>query len=234
MKRYDLHTHPLVHKYFMKFDSKNRSNYELDEEDKNHIIEMIDFSIGKGVEVLCLSDHDAIQSSLFAREYVYKMGIPIEIVIGAEVTTYSMRYRDVHIGAYNIKENIPVGLTPQKAIDEIHKQGGIAVLNHPIYYSGIVPMLLPMLDGVEIYNHCVMANYCVEKRKILMEDYGWTYEMVSNINAEGAGYFEVNDDNIIKLHGSDNHRSYEAYSVHFPFTPDSMEDDVVRKFIGRG
>lgn len=227
--RVDLHTHPLVHKYYMK-----PNLYRLCNDDCSRIHEMIHFAIDQGIEVLSLSDHDGIQASLYGREYVRERKLPIQIVIGSEVSAYEPGHGEVHIGAYGLSHNILVGLPVADTIRLIHEYGGIAILNHPMFCDEyVIHLTLPLVDGVEIYNHGTEVSHAISQRRMAREDYGATEEQVAHIPMPGVGYFKhpllEEYPNLIRLRGSDNHGDYRILRDIFPFTPGTLDENWLRK-----
>ena len=102
-----------------------------------------------GMNVLCITDHDAVKGAFEAEKYARRYD-DIDIVIGEEVTS-----ADGEVLAYYINELVPPGLPIEETIDIIHEQGGLAVAPHP--FSFYVPCLRDRifdlnLDGIEVIN----------------------------------------------------------------------------------
>ncbi len=78
----------------------------------------------KGLGAVAITDHNTTIGNLEAQLLSKKYGV---LVIPAmEVSTL-----DGEILAYGIKNKIPFRLTAEEAINEIHRQGGVAVAAHP-------------------------------------------------------------------------------------------------------
>ena len=101
------------------------------------------------MNVVCITDHDAIKGAFEAQKYAKKYD-DIEVVVGEEVTS-----ADGEVLAYWLNELVPPGLPIEETLDLIHDQGGIAVAPHP--YSFYVPCLHDRildldLEGIEVIN----------------------------------------------------------------------------------
>lgn len=111
--------------------------------------EMVDHARTKGLNVLCITDHDSIGGALVAQEYAKRFD-DIEVVVGEEVST-----ADGEIIGLWLTEEIPPGLSVEETIDRIRSQGGITIAPHP--FSFHVPALGDKvfeldLDGIETLN----------------------------------------------------------------------------------
>lgn len=111
---------------------------------------MVDKSIKKKFDVLCITDHNSIEGAYRAQRYAVGKKLDIEVVVGEEITT-----SDGELLGLFIQEHIEPGLTAEDTIDCIREQGGLAVAPHP--YSYHCPSLgekirILDLDGIEILN----------------------------------------------------------------------------------
>ena len=86
-----------------------------------------------GLNVLCITDHNAVLGAHKARDHARKVG-GIEVVIGEEVST-----ADGEVIALFIEERIPEGLSIEETIKKVREQGGITIAPHP--YSLHCPCL---------------------------------------------------------------------------------------------
>ncbi|VVB89051.1 PHP-associated [uncultured archaeon] len=106
-------------------------------------------AIKKGLEVLCITDHNCIGGALKAQKYARDFP-GIEIVIGEEVSTSEGEM----IGLF-LQERIEPWLGAEETAERIHDQGGIAIAPHP--FSPHCPCLGQKvkyldLDGIEVFN----------------------------------------------------------------------------------
>lgn len=80
-------------------------------------------------------------------------GSPIRVIRGEEVTTGSW-----HVGALGIQTTISRWLDINDTLDEIHRQGGVAIVNHPsaVYHRNVLPVMESgKADGYEWVNTAV-------------------------------------------------------------------------------
>ena len=80
-----------------------------------------------GLQVVALTDHNRVD---VARELVARSrdeGIPIELVVGEEITT-----TEGHLLGVGLTARVPAGLSLADAVIAVHDQGGVAVVAHPL------------------------------------------------------------------------------------------------------
>ncbi len=107
------------------------------------------------LRVIAITDHDTAEGAFVAQAHAQHCGLPLEVVIGQEVST---REGDV-VGLF-LTATLPPYPTAAEAIEAIHAQGGLAVAVHPfsrwITFSlmpGLGRKILSLpLDGVEVRN----------------------------------------------------------------------------------
>jgi len=114
------------------------------------------------LDVIAITDHDVIEGSLRARDLWAQGAYRFDIVVGEEVTT-----REGHLLGLFIEKRIPSGLRMEESIDLIHKQGGLAVIAHPLHkffrhscqrdvMDRIYASQDVWFDGIETWN----ASFC--------------------------------------------------------------------------
>lgn len=74
-----------------------------------------------GIDVLCITDHNAIKGAL---ELVDRL--PCRVIVGEELRTHAGEIIGLFLG-----ERIPIGTTPAEAARAIRSQGGIVYIPHP-------------------------------------------------------------------------------------------------------
>jgi len=107
------------------------------------------------LQVAVLTDHNRVD---VARELVARSrddGIPIELVVGEEITT-----RDGHLLGVGLTARVPAGLSLADAVAAVHDQGGIAVVAHP---------LLPTYMAASARLLVELAEYDVRRRPDALE-----------------------------------------------------------------
>jgi predicted metal-dependent phosphoesterase TrpH len=119
--------------------------------------EMLDYITMRGdLDVIAITDHDRLEASLWAHYHQYRYAF--EIIPGVEVSS-----ADGHVLALWVTEPIPKGMSLKNTADAIHKQGGIAIIAHPMeptvcshmlprYLSHPEVLIQMGIDAVEIFN----------------------------------------------------------------------------------
>lgn len=79
------------------------------------------------LDVVAITDHEDITGGQRARELAAKRGYRLEVVVGAEVTTMQG-----HLLALFVEETPPVFRSIEATLEAIHRQGGLAVIPHPM------------------------------------------------------------------------------------------------------
>jgi hypothetical protein len=108
--------------------------------------EMVRHAKKIGLDALAITDHDEIKGSLQAMRLAKKYDIIV--IPGIEVTT-----RSGHLLGVGVEEFIQPGMSVEDTIDEIHRQGGLAIGGHPfdINNDGIKEKAR-LCDAVEVFN----------------------------------------------------------------------------------
>ncbi len=106
----------------------------------------------KGLDLLCITDHNTIKGALEAKKYDREM-----IVIGEEILS-----EDGEIIGLFLQEEIKPGLSAEETIELIHEQDGIAFAPHPfsVYCECLGKKLHGLgLDGIEVFNSLHRDGY---------------------------------------------------------------------------
>ena len=158
----DLHMHPLGDTYSENIEIDDLTKVVLNNEDKRRIRAVVDWCCyDRKLDAIALTDHDMIQASLYAKEYVKQGRIPIEIITGAECTVCDTNpdippgKDEVHLlclginalPAYSVrKTSVP------KMIRAVHELGGFVIMSHPMNYPWSFRNYWHLLDGYEHRN----------------------------------------------------------------------------------
>lgn len=162
------------------------------------IQEVLDYTQEQtNLDVIAITDHDVIEGSLRARDLWAKGNYRFDFIVGEEIST-----RSGHLLALFIEKRIQPGLSMEESIDQIHAQGGLAVVAHPlnqIFRHSCPRAVLDRikasnsvwLDGIETWN----ASFCgIYANRVAMrsnrETYGWAELGNSDahtLNAIGSG-----------------------------------------------
>jgi predicted metal-dependent phosphoesterase TrpH len=126
---------------------------------------MVQLGRRRGLAGIAVSDHNTIAGGLEAR--AANSDPNFLVVVGAEIAT---EVGDI-LGLFLHREI--VSRRSLEVVDEIHAQGGIAILPHPYaHHQNLTPELLSRLDGVEIYNGRDKRDYSLQTQAEFVEPYG--------------------------------------------------------------
>lgn len=105
---------------------------------------------------IAITDHDTLDNYAEVKRLAPE---GLTVIPGVEVTT-----TQGHLLALDVRD-VPPQADPLTVIDDIHDQGGLAVLSHPFdrlrqYYTDDLDRIAASVDGVEIRNsRCVFDRY---------------------------------------------------------------------------
>ncbi len=171
----------------LKLDLHIHSRYSEDAQGSPK--EIIKILMKKGLDGMAVTDHNNIKGGLEALKVAPKDFI---VIPGVEIST-----SDGHILAYNIKKNIPRGLTVEDTIEKIKAEGGTPVVPHVLRnMSGIkkegLNKIKDRISAIEVFNSCSTPQTNLK-----------TIKIAKNLNLGGTG---GSDAHIPKFTG-------EAYTV---------------------
>lgn len=107
----------------------------------------------RGLDGIAVTDHDTVEGYDALREHASN---DLDVIPGCEVTT-----TQGHLLGLDI-DHAPPQTDPLAVINEIHQQGGVAVLSHPFdrlreCYTTDLSAIAEAVDGVEVVNsRCVL------------------------------------------------------------------------------
>lgn len=107
-----------------------------------------------GLDVVAMTPHNHVWAAYVGRWFSQRIGGPT-ILIGEEIVT--PRY---HLLGVGIREPIEWRQPAASAIDEVHRQGGVAIAAHPrkYYWPAYDGAALGKLDGAEILHPVIYAT----------------------------------------------------------------------------
>lgn len=103
-------------------------------------------AIDRNIDALIITDHNVMNKEVLKRFPEEYQGY-LKVFLGEEISTIKG-----DILAYGISNPIPKGLSPEKTIEMIHDQDGIAVAAHPYRRLGKLSHYDLIGLGDEIYN----------------------------------------------------------------------------------
>ena len=117
--------------------------------------EIVEIAKEKGLDAICITDHDSMGLREYAAEYTKKTGFPIFVVI----EFYSLQG---DILAFGIDSYPDKRVSAQEFIDYVHAQGGVVIAAHPFRHNrrGLEDNLATLkgVDAVEILNGSTMPD----------------------------------------------------------------------------
>lgn len=117
--------------------------------------EMVELAKKRGLDAICITDHDDMGLRAYAEEYSKKVGFPI--FVGIEF--YSLQG---DILAFGIDSYPDKRIGAQEFIDMVHEQGGVVISAHPFRHNrrGLEDNLdtLKGVDAIEILNGSTLPD----------------------------------------------------------------------------
>lgn len=89
--------------------------------------ELVEIAEHLRLDVLAVTDHDTIDGAWRARDHALATGARVEVIVGMEVTTR----RQDHIVGLFLERAPAIFRSVPDTVDEIHAQGGLAIVAHP-------------------------------------------------------------------------------------------------------
>ena len=89
-----------------------------------HILDAAELA---GLDVIAITDHDRIEAAVAAQALIRTRDSNLEVVLGEEVSS-----RSGHVVALFIEERIRPWQSLRATVAQIHAQGGLAIIAHPL------------------------------------------------------------------------------------------------------
>jgi len=147
-----------------------------------------------GIEVLCITDHNAIRGAVELAGQ-----LPCRVVVGEELRTHAGEI----IGLF-LTERIPMGIPPADAARAVREQGGVVYVPHPfdpMRRNMAEPALYALaheglIDAVEVLNAKTSLRSLNERAAHFADEFGLAHGAGSDAHvplAIGAAYVEMPD-----------------------------------------
>ncbi len=133
--------------------------------------EIVDFCEHEtDLDVIAITDHDQIKGSIQAKEYAKRKKYKIQVITGEEISTLKG-----HLIGLFMKHRIRRYTRLFKTIEEIHRQGGITIVPHPLSwlttsvgesaFKDVLKSKKPKVffDAVELINPAIAGRITDEK-----------------------------------------------------------------------
>jgi predicted metal-dependent phosphoesterase TrpH len=156
--------------------------------------EIVDAAIQKGIDCICVADHGQIQGAIEAMKYGFDKNILV--IPGIEIMTLSG-----DILGINVKKIIPDFRPALETIQEIKKQGGMAVIPHPFWVLSSMKNdkeFLLAADAIEIFN-ADMFRFINKKARLFAKEHNLVFTAGSDAHWAkfvGRAYLEIPQNNL--------------------------------------
>jgi predicted metal-dependent phosphoesterase TrpH len=90
--------------------------------------EVLEWAERIGLDVIAITDHDAIDGAEIAAEVAAGRPDGPEVIVGEEVSS-----RDGHILGLFLSKLVPPGMSAEETVAAIHEQDGLAIAAHPYW-----------------------------------------------------------------------------------------------------
>ena len=131
----------------------HEKNFSLDS--RISLDEIVEYAKKRGLDAVCITDHDSMGLREYAEEYSKKTGFPV--FVGIEY--YSLQG---DILAFGINDYPKERVSAQEFIDYVHERGGVVISAHPFRHNrrGLEQNLdtLKGVDAIEILNGSTLAD----------------------------------------------------------------------------
>ena len=156
--------------------------------------ELLDAVVACGIDVLCITDHNAIRGALEVAA-----NLPCRVIVGEELKTHAGEI----IGLF-LNERVPIGVQPREAARLIREQGGLVYIPHPFdpmrrnLEEGAMRDLANdgLIDAIEVLNAKTSLNSLNAKAAAFAEEFDLAGGAGSDAHvplALGAAYVEMPD-----------------------------------------
>ena len=81
-----------------------------------------------GLDLIAITDHDRIDAAQAAQQMAQRNGLRVQVIVGEEISTLQG-----HLLGLFLQERIRPLRSLRRSIAEIHEQGGIAIVAHPLF-----------------------------------------------------------------------------------------------------
>jgi predicted metal-dependent phosphoesterase TrpH len=126
-----------------------------------HPAEVIRVAKRKGLDRICITDHNSIEGALAAKKID-----PDFVIVGEEILTTAGE-----ILAFFVSEWVPPRLSPEETLARLHAQGAVISVSHPFdrhrtgWTETLLEILRPQLDAIEAFNARTIHRADNEKAK---------------------------------------------------------------------
>jgi predicted metal-dependent phosphoesterase TrpH len=88
---------------------------------------ILEQAVTAGLDVIAITDHERIDAAVAARSMAEQAGLPLEVIVGEEVST-----RSGHLVGLFLRQRIRPWQSLRASVARVHEQGGVAIVAHPL------------------------------------------------------------------------------------------------------
>jgi predicted metal-dependent phosphoesterase TrpH len=137
---------------------------------KSSVKEVVKSALRYNLNALAITDHDTVDGSLEAIEFVEEENLSLIIVPGIEISTLNG-----HLLAYGIKKDVDPGMSMEETAFIVKELGGVTAVAHPFqfYRHGLLKFwIIRKVDAVEVFNSKYVVGICNYLASLLAKAYG--------------------------------------------------------------
>ncbi|MBI1876977.1 MAG: PHP domain-containing protein [Chloroflexi bacterium] len=155
-----------------------------------HPADVIKIARQRGLDRICITDHNSIDGALAAKKID-----PEFVIVGEEILT---QYGEIL--AFFVSEWVPPRLSPQETLDRLHAQGAVISVSHPFdphrsgWTEAMLEAMAPRLDAIEAFNARALNARHNEKARAFAAAYALPVTAGSDAHTAmeiGAAYLEM-------------------------------------------
>jgi len=113
---------------------------------KNSVEEVLSYTQDyTDLDVIAITDHNTIDGALEARKIALKNNYRFEVIVGEEISTMHG-----HIIGLFLDSKVESGMSVEKTLKSIKKQGGLTIAPHPFFHTRMKTNNGLLMDGIGV------------------------------------------------------------------------------------
>jgi hypothetical protein len=184
--------------------------------------QVVQRALANGYNAIVVSDHNTVEGSLLAQQYVQQSGVEMIVIPGQEYSTCR-----IHMNILGIRDTIkpdkpfPTDQELREVVDRVHRLGGLVVANHPFWSNHTV------------FPHCQSTLPTHPTHSTLVDVIGVDGLEVVNESTLDARTYQYALDKVFTIAGSDLHGPAVAYSWTLLYAASFTEQGILDELRGK-